>query len=224
MPSFSFVFVKTRRRPWTRIQIPSFFFFFFFLAACLRPIPAVVGLALSRPRHPLVRFDLTDREAVKELVNSVSPDGTLVCALWPAPVRKLVAPRLKPSGFRSTRPLRSGTAPGRNAPYEVDAKPNPLNFYGLSKLRGEEAVLRAHANAAVLRVPVLYGEAESEDESAVNILITAVKVVRTRSPHAAVNLQAFFVRDLSIMPFVSDVARVIADLSEKRCVDGGDAT
>lgn len=43
-------------------------------------------------------------------------------------------------------------------PYEVDAKPDPLQMYGRQKLAGEEAILAAResgANAAAIRVPVL---------------------------------------------------------------------
>ena len=32
---------------------------------------------------------------------------------------------------------------GKDPPYQVDAKPNPLNKYGLSKLQGEEIVQKA---------------------------------------------------------------------------------
>ena len=65
---------------------------------------------------------------------------------------------------------------GENPPYNVNDKPNPLNFYGKSKLGGEEAVRQADPQAVVLRVPVLYGETEYNAESAINILLDAVKV------------------------------------------------
>lgn len=59
-------------------------------------------------------------------------------------------------------------------PYEVDAKPDPLNQYGRQKLQGEQATLKTKgkgANVTVLRVPVLYGAAEQNNESAVNVLV-----------------------------------------------------
>lgn len=73
-------------------------------------------------------------------------------------------------------------APGE-APYEVDAAPAPGSEYGRSKLEGERAVREAYEEAAreggggvavVLRVPLLYGKAETPGESAVNGLVEAV--------------------------------------------------
>jgi S-adenosylmethionine synthetase len=62
----------------------------------------------------------------------------------------------------------------------VTHKPKPPNLYGETKLDGERAVLEEYKNtgkkgwAVVLRVPVLYGEAESPAESAVNVLMDAI--------------------------------------------------
>jgi S-adenosylmethionine synthetase len=68
-----------------------------------------------------------------------------------------------------------------DAPYEVTSEPKPPNLYGETKLAGEKAVLEEYGNAkgssgwgVVLRVPVLYGEAESPAESAINVLMDAV--------------------------------------------------
>ena len=69
--------------------------------------------------------------------------------------------------------------PGRpgEAPYAADDKPDPPNLYGQTKLHGEKAVITATAAnglGLVLRVPVLYGDAEKPEESAVNVLMKAV--------------------------------------------------
>jgi S-adenosylmethionine synthetase len=67
-----------------------------------------------------------------------------------------------------------------DAPYEADHTPKPPNLYGETKHGGEKAVLGEYEKAGklgwgvVLRVPVLYGEAESPAESAVNVLTDAV--------------------------------------------------
>lgn len=67
-----------------------------------------------------------------------------------------------------------------DAPYEADHPPKPPNLYGETKYGGEKAVLEEYEKAGkpgwgvVLRVPVLYGEAESPAESAVNVLTDAV--------------------------------------------------
>jgi S-adenosylmethionine synthetase len=66
------------------------------------------------------------------------------------------------------------------APYETHAAPQPTNLYGETKYAGEQVVLETYKDvgkdggAVVLRVPVLYGEAETPSESAVNVLMEAV--------------------------------------------------
>ena len=67
-----------------------------------------------------------------------------------------------------------------DAPYEADSTPKPPNLYGETKHEGERAVLKEYESAGkqgwgvVLRVPVLYGEAEKPSESAINVLMDAV--------------------------------------------------
>lgn len=67
-----------------------------------------------------------------------------------------------------------------DAPYEAHSSPKPPNLYGETKWEGEKAVLAEYEKAGkaglgvVLRVPVLYGEAESPQESAVNILMDSL--------------------------------------------------
>jgi dTDP-4-dehydrorhamnose reductase len=43
------------------------------------------------------------------------------------------------------------------APYTEDAEVNPIQVYGATKLEGERAVQRAHAEALIVRVSTLYG-------------------------------------------------------------------
>lgn len=72
-----------------------------------------------------------------------------------------------------------------DTPYEADAEPRPTNLYGQTKLDGERAVLDALKEAGkeglgvVLRVPVLYGNAEIPAESAVNVLMDALWKAQT---------------------------------------------
>jgi S-adenosylmethionine synthetase len=74
--------------------------------------------------------------------------------------------------YISTDYVFDGTAP----PYEIDDKPNPLQFYGETKLGGEEAIKSVYPEAVILRVPILYGKTEYNGESAINILIDVVLV------------------------------------------------
>lgn len=72
-----------------------------------------------------------------------------------------------------------------DAPYEADAAPKPANLYGQTKADGERAVLEEFSragkqgSAVVLRVPLLYGHAETPAESAVNMLMDSVWKAQT---------------------------------------------
>jgi dTDP-4-dehydrorhamnose reductase len=85
-----------------------------------------------------------------------------------------------------------------DAPYEVTSTPKPPNLYGETKLGGENAVLEEYEKAGkkgwgvVLRVPVLYGEAESPAESAVNVLMDAIWKVQEKD--AVVKMDHWAVR------------------------------
>jgi dTDP-4-dehydrorhamnose reductase len=46
---------------------------------------------------------------------------------------------------------------GKNGPYDEDSKPNPIGYYGKTKLASENAVLGAEIPYAILRTIVLYG-------------------------------------------------------------------
>ncbi len=75
-----------------------------------------------------------------------------------------------------------------DAPYEADAAPRPPNLYGQNKLEGELAVLGEYERTGldglgvVLRVPVLYGQAEMPAESAVNVLMDVVWKAQDSDP------------------------------------------
>lgn len=60
---------------------------------------------------------------------------------------------------------------GTQPKYAEDAATHPVNFYGESKLKGEEIVLDTSADFAVLRLPILYGQVEKLSESAVLVLV-----------------------------------------------------
>ncbi|KIL59457.1 hypothetical protein M378DRAFT_200123 [Amanita muscaria Koide BX008] len=94
---------------------------------------------------------------------------------------------------------------GSSPPYRPSSQTNPLQFYGQTKRDGEVAVLGAEgAKAVVLRVPVLYGPAPKNSDSAVNILLDVVqdqsgKIYKmdhyaTRYPTNVVDIANFLVR------------------------------
>ncbi|KAI9723010.1 MAG: hypothetical protein M1812_001459 [Candelaria pacifica] len=105
--------------------------------------------------------------------------------------------------------------PGKpgEAPYEADSHTEPPNIYGQTKLDGEKAILaesEASGLGVVLRVPVLYGEAEENKESAINVLMDAVQKVQEKD--AQVKMDDWAAR---FPTNTEDVARVCYDIAVK---------
>ena len=105
--------------------------------------------------------------------------------------------------YLSTDYVFDGTKP----PYEVGDTPNPLNFYGRTKFQGEQAARKVNSDTVVLRVPLLYGDVETLDESAVTVLIKAVQDVGKPAlmDHVATRYPTH----------VDDAARVIYELAKR---------
>ncbi|MBL64255.1 MAG: NAD(P)-dependent oxidoreductase [Opitutae bacterium] len=143
----------------------------------------VVGLAKSRARDGLLCHDLLHADATEELLQRERPTVVIhaaaerkpdVCEGRPEFTQALnvtASSTLCEAAkavdawvlFISTDYVFDGTQP----PYHPRDTPHPLNAYGESKLGGEEATLRVNPGNAALRVPILYGEVERLEESAV---------------------------------------------------------
>jgi len=180
-----------------------------------------LGLAYSRPAEGLRQVNLLDRAQTEALVREFHPDWVIHCAAERKPdvaekdpegTRKLnvavpehLARLSKELGFTlvyiSTDYVFDGTSP----PYVPSSRTNPLNIYGQTKRDGELAVLGIEgARAAVLRVPVLYGPAPRNADSAVNVLLDVVQDrsgrtytmdhVQTRYPTNVGDVAAFLFR------------------------------
>ncbi|KAF4618725.1 hypothetical protein D9613_010169 [Agrocybe pediades] len=152
----------------------------------------VIGLAHSRSDGNLVRLDLTNKEEVEKFFNDRKPDWVIHCAAERRPdvaerdpeaaqtlnadVPGHLATLAKTLKFKliyiSTDYVFDGTSP----PYTPYSATNPLQLYGKSKRDGELAVLGVdNAKCVVLRVPVLYGPAPKNSDSAINILLDVVQ-------------------------------------------------
>ena len=96
---------------------------------------------------------------------------------------------------------------GQNPPYYPDSEPNPLNFYGETKLAGEKVVLEEHDESCILRVPVLYGIVENLDESAVTSIAKGLlKTEEVKADHWATRFPTL----------VDDIGLVIEKMLEKK--------
>lgn len=159
----------------------------------------VIGLYNSRARDGLVQLDLTNNDEVLKFITENKPDVIIHCAAEKRVenveknftlsanlnigatenLAKISAEKGIKFIYISTDYVFDGSQP----PYKIDSKTNPLNKYAETKLEGEKATLKHCENHCVVRVPVLYGHTEknSYNESAINILINAVRKGETYS-------------------------------------------
>ena len=157
------------------------------LRACAA-VPAwrVTGASFRRTGPGLERVDLSQTEQIPAFLDRLAPTviihsaaerrpdvsekdpagtqrlnvgATAALAQWAAAHRAFLI-------YISSDYVFDGTA----APYTPTSKTHPINGYGKSKLDGEHAVQAAGCCAAILRVPILYGEVETLDESPVTVL------------------------------------------------------
>jgi len=152
----------------------------------------VLALAHSRSGPGLTQLDLTSKEDVEKAFVEFWPDWVIHCAAERRPdvaekdpdgARTLnagvpgdLAQLSKELGFTLVYISTDYVFDGRNPPYKPSSPTNPLNLYGVTKRDGENAVLGAEgAKVVVLRVPVLYGPAPKNSDSAVNILLDIVQ-------------------------------------------------
>ena len=186
--------------------------------ADLKPITC----AWSRAGNDDLRIDLKDPEAVRAAVEEQSPDLIIHTAAERKPdICENQQDQTLALNVDATRTVAEVAAEinaklvyistdyvfdGSNPPYAVDDTCNPLNFYGQTKRAGEEAVLKASGKHIVLRVPILYGEVETLDESAVTALLNELL---NPAPHAVDHWA------IRYPTYVADVAQTLRNWSEQ---------
>jgi S-adenosylmethionine synthetase len=95
---------------------------------------------------------------------------------------------------------------GTSAPYDTNAKTNPINLYGKTKFLGEKATEEYSENYAILRVPILYGNQENLNESAATAIMGQIKT----TPELSVDNWA-----ARFPTYVGDIAFTLRQLLEK---------
>ncbi len=185
----------------------------------------ITGLGFSRAEPPIQKLDLLNASEVKEFVEKAQPDVIIHSAAERKPDISEKDPEATEAlNVKATRTLLEAAQSvgayifyfstdyvfdGTQPPYSIDAEPNPLNFYGKSKLEGEKVVLE-DSQSIVLRVPVLYGPVETTDESPVSVIAENVKQRNSvKMDHWATRFPTF----------TPDVASVTRQLIIKRTED-----
>ncbi|MEO1417594.1 MAG: SDR family oxidoreductase [Bacteroidota bacterium] len=130
-------------------------------------------------RHPLregytyEKLDLTDKEAVTALFERVKPtavihtaamtqvdaceDDRALCDAVNIEATTHLAHLCKVHGSHMVHISTDFIFDGENGPYTEQDTPNPVNYYGRSKLKAEEAVQDAGISHTILRTILLYG-------------------------------------------------------------------
>jgi len=147
----------------------------------------VIGTGFSRAVGDIQKLDLLNEGAVEDFMEKEQPRFVIHSAAERRPdisendpdatwamnveVTQRLAGMCNESGawmlYISTDYVFDGTTP----PYQPGDTPNPLNHYGRSKLAGEQAIQETGDDFGILRVPILYGQIENLEESAVTTMV-----------------------------------------------------
>jgi len=188
----------------------------------------VTGTAFTRAGEDLVKVDLSDLDNLPGFLDGIQPD----IIIHSAAERR---PDVSQRDQEGTERLNVGTTTriaewasandafivyistdyvfdGTTPPYTPDSLPNPLNSYGKSKLAGEIAVLSACQDCAILRVPILYGQVEYIDESAV---LSIVKQIIDASDGEQITAENWATRHPTLTDDVADVIKQMLLYKEK---------
>jgi len=143
----------------------------------------------------IVQVDLTDFTMVQELIKDIRPEGVIhtaaatkpnYCQEHPEETYKinvdavanlagLCADRRIPFVFTSTDLVFNGL----NAPYSETDPVSPVNVYGEQKVMAEELVMSIYPEAALCRMPLMYGLSSPSYETFFQAMIKKVKSGRT---------------------------------------------
>ncbi|MEN8137586.1 MAG: SDR family oxidoreductase [Bacteroidota bacterium] len=137
--------------------------------------------------YKFISLDITSRELVDKVISSEKPDVVIHTAamtnvdqcekemdaadlLNVRSVEFIVDACVKNNAFLvhlSTDFIFDGA----NGPYKENDAPNPLSFYGMTKLKAEEVIMNSRVKAAILRTVLVFGIVD--DMSRSNIVLWA---------------------------------------------------
>ena len=136
---------------------------------------------------PYFQLDITDPRAVDELISDVRADAVIHTAAFTAvdaceTQRDLsrrvnvdgtanVAAACRKAGVRLVHISTEYVFDGESGPYTETDVPNPISYYGFTKLESEKAVEERCSDWAIARTTVLFGEAPNVRPSFVAWLV-----------------------------------------------------
>jgi len=134
----------------------------------------VVPTDVTEPQHlDAVKADITERSTVQNLFQEIKPDAVIHTAsetnVDKCETERDRAWKINVAGTRNIADASFETRAkmvyistdyvfdGEKSLYTEEDAPNPIDFYGLTKLEGERQVMNRCKNMAILRTSVLYG-------------------------------------------------------------------
>lgn len=186
------------------------------------------GLSLSNDIFPskgyhFINADITNFEAIKELFEKIKPNVVINCAAISVPdfcdKNREIADLVNFHSVCNLSDLCNETESRfiqlstdfvfdgeKRSPYNEDDLPNPVNYYGQTKLMAENYIVNSCNNFAIARVIVVYGKRYAGQHG--NIIQLVYDRLISKQPITVVN-------DQWRSPlFVDDAARGIESLAE----------
>ena len=138
------------------------------------------------------QLDVIDRIAVRETISLFKPDVIVHCAgmvnvdlaeherelTWKTNVRSVeyLIEAARKSDARIVHISSDYIFDGLKTPYAENAAPNPLNYYGRTKLASENALRSSGVNHCILRAAFFYGvEVRQKPSFALNVIKSLLK-------------------------------------------------
>ena len=174
------------------------------------------------PGFPFIRLDLADENAVKTTVSGLCPDVVVHCAAWTAVdaaedpknqdvvyeanvmATQYLAETVRDVGAKMLYLSTDYVFDGQGLrPWQPDDKCYaPLNYYGQTKLQGEQAVASALEKFFIVRIAWVFGK------NGKNFIRTMLNIGKTRDSVRVVNDQ------IGTPTYTKDLARLLVDIIE----------
>lgn len=146
----------------------------------------IIGTFLKYSLDNLIRLDITDKNAIKKIVQDVKPDFVFLPAAftnvdlceekketcWQINVGGVLnaASVLKDTNIKLIYFSTDYIFNGRNGPYDENDQPEPLSVYGKSKLEGEKVIEHILNNFLIIRTTCVYGWEPQQKNFILNLI------------------------------------------------------
>lgn len=136
---------------------------------------------VSKDGYTYESMDITNAESVMDVISRHQPDRVIhgaamtnvdacesekeACDLANIEAVKHVVAACQKVGAHLTHVSTDFIFDGADGPYKEDAEPNPVSYYGLSKLKGEEVVMASNLDWAICRTVLVFGIVDNMSRS-----------------------------------------------------------